>query len=225
MPQANTEHGNVERGVGASARPSPINFAAVMIRGVGSLYDLQVEAARLVLQSQARTAAAFGLPDYSGLFGIDDERAKHLISAGTDYLLNSAQQAKQTISEVHHHVGRLVEQETINIAESWRYGIQELNQQTEEGLTQFREMAKKQVEEVERTSETLHETARQGLREGGEQSRESMQEIGEQGRRTTQEAGEQVRDTVREGEDVHAGVRQSGQAETRDKTGKSSKTA
>ena len=50
------------------ARRAPIHVTALALRGIGQLYDMNVAATRVLLQTHARAASAFGFPDWSGLF-------------------------------------------------------------------------------------------------------------------------------------------------------------
>lgn len=148
---------------------SAINLSAIAMRGFGQLYDMQAAAARMMMQTQARAACAFGLPDYSDLFRFADDRAKHVFSASTEHLIHTAEQATETISEVQRQVGRLVEYQTVTAAENWQHGLQELEAQAEENLSQLKELARQQADQALLAVETLGEAARESLREGREQ--------------------------------------------------------
>jgi len=159
------------------------NLSAIAMRGFSQLYDMQAAAARLMLQTHARAATAFGLPDYSDLFRIADDRARRVFSSSTEQFLQTAEQANQTLQEVQKEMGRMVEFQTVNAAENFQQGLQELEAQAEENLTQLREFARQQAEQAMLATENLSETARESIREGGEQIRQSM----EQGRQELQQ--------------------------------------
>ena len=181
MAQTNPSNEGSQRRYQPAA--STVNFAAIATRGIGQLYDMQIAAARMLLQTQARTAATFGLPDFSDLFRVADDRAKRVFSSSTEHLLNATQQASETIAEVQHHVGRLVECQAVNVSETWQHELDEFSSQAEEGLTQLKEIARQQAEEAVRVAQTLSENAQQSMREGGEEMRESLQQGRKEGKR------------------------------------------
>lgn len=158
------------------AQAATFNVAAIATRGIGQLYDMQIAAARMMLQTQARAATAFGLPDYSDLFRVADDRAKHVFSSSTEHLLNVAQQAREAITEVQHHVGRLVECNTVTVSETWQQELDEFSNQAEQGLTQLKELARQEAEEAVKASEMIAQETRQMIRESGEESRRAMSE-------------------------------------------------
>jgi len=172
-----------------------VNVAAVALRGMGQFYDINLAATRAVLQAHARTVAALGWPDYSDLFTVADDRIKRVFSTGTEQLLETAQHAQETLGEVQRQVGRLVECQTVNLAENWQRGIEELGTQTEQSLSQLSEATRRQVDELEQATEQLGEAARENIRQGGEQFRQQAREGYEQGRELTErtrQAGEQA---------------------------------
>ena len=167
---------------GRGQRPSVpgINIAAYAVRGFSQLADMQLAATRLFLQTQARAATSLGLPDYSDLFRVADDRAKQLFTSGTEQLLNTAQQAGSTLSEVQRQVGRIVESQTVTLADTWQRGIEELGAQAEQGLETLSDTTRRQAEEAERVVQQLAETAQESIREAGEAA-ESEQEEGAAG--------------------------------------------
>jgi gas vesicle protein len=135
-----------------------VNFAELTLRGTAVMFDIQLSALRGLLQLQARSAAAFGAPDYSDLLRFTDSSAKRLLTTGTEQVLNSVRQASDTITEVQRQFARLVEQGTMQITEEVRQGIEELNQRTQEGLQEVKSLAQQGADEAERA-----------VREGGQQ--------------------------------------------------------
>lgn len=179
-----------------------VSVTAVALRSMGQLYDINLAATRTVLQAQARTAAAFGWPDYSDLFSVADDRIKRVFSTGTEQLLETAQHAQETLGEVQRQVGRLVECQTVNLAENWQRGIEELGTQTEQSLSQLSEVTRRQVDELEQATEQLGEAARENIRQGGEQFRQQAREGAEQGREATERAGQAGERASQEGEEA-----------------------
>jgi hypothetical protein len=88
-------------------------MAEVALRGTALLWDLQMETARNLWRTQARTAAMLGIPDYSDLFKFGDERTRRLFTTSAEQVLNSARQARDTMVEMQRQIGRLAEQQTM----------------------------------------------------------------------------------------------------------------
>ena len=129
------------------------NFAEIALRGTALLWDLQLEAVRNMWHAQARSAAMLGVPDYSHLFFVADERARRVFSTGAEQLFTTARHATETLSEVQHELGRLVEEQTIGITEEIRQRIEELGRRTEEGIEEIHRLARQNVGEAKRAME------------------------------------------------------------------------
>lgn len=141
-----------------------VNMAEIALRGTALLFDIQMEAARNMMQMQARTATVLGAPDYSDLFRMVDDRAKRLFSTSAEQILNSARQANETVAEMQRQIGRLMEQQTVELTEEMRQGIEQLGRHTQEGLQQVRQVVEQEAEELQRATE-------QAARGNGEQQR------------------------------------------------------
>ncbi len=178
---------------GGQQQPSMVNMTAMAARGLGQIYDMQLAASRMLLQTQARAASVFGIPDYSGLFRIGDDRARRVFSTTTDELVEVTQRTSDTVSEIQRHVGRLLEVNAVNMSESWRQGLQEFATQAEDSLEQLQELARQQADEAVRAAQEFSEMTRQTMRQGGEEMRETMRQGAERGREATAEAGEAAR--------------------------------
>jgi hypothetical protein len=125
-------------------------MAEVALRGTALLWDLQMETARNMWRTQARTAAMLGIPDCSALFQIGDDRARRLFTTSTEQILSSARQARETVVEMQRQMGRLAEQQTIGLTEEVRDQIEQIGRHTEQGLQQIREIAASEADHVER---------------------------------------------------------------------------
>jgi hypothetical protein len=142
-----------------------VNFAAIALRGASQVADMQLTAARLLLQTQARAAAAFGLPDVSAVFNEIDERTRHVFSTGAEQVLETAQRANEAVTELQRQVGRVVETQAVVAAEQWQRGLEELGTQAQEGIEQLCEAARQSAEEAQQATQLMadaaHETRRQ----------------------------------------------------------------
>lgn len=186
---------------------SSMSIPVIAMRGLGRIYDIQVAATRLMLQTQSSAASAFGWPDYSGLFRIADERTRRIFSAGTEQFLSLAEQANETTSEVQRQVGRMLESQAITEAENWQRGLEELGVQAEESLDEFKELALQQVEETIRAAESVSEESRAAIREGSDQFRQSIRQGMEEGRDLAARQGEEITEQT---EEIGSEVREAG---------------
>jgi hypothetical protein len=182
---AQQEHDEAGKG-----RQPTVNIAVSTLRSLGRFLDMQAATTRIMWQTQARAAAAFGVPDYSRLFQVNDERGQRLFSAATDNLSQIIQQADGPLTEMPSQIGRMLEQRTINLTERWKYGLEEMQQQTTESMKEIKELSLLQAEEMTRATESLTEATRTTLREGGEQFRESVR----QGREMATQQAEAIRE-------------------------------
>jgi hypothetical protein len=149
-----------------SSRANPVHFAAIALRGVGQVVDMQMTAARVLMQTQARAAAAFGWPDCSNLFESADERARHVFSTGAEKMLETAQRANEAVTELQRQVGRVVETQASAATEQWQRGIEELGSQTQQGIVQLCEAARQSAEEAAQATQSLSEAANETRRQG-----------------------------------------------------------
>jgi hypothetical protein len=158
-----------------------LNITAFAVRGFSQLCDMQMAATRLMLQTQARAATSLGLPDVSELFRVADDRAKQLFTSGTEQLLNTAQHARETFGEVQRQVGRLVETQTVSMADTWQRGIEELGAQAEQGLENLSETTRRQAEEAERALQKMAESAQDQIGQAGAAAQQEGDEAEAQG--------------------------------------------
>ncbi|BAL24952.1 hypothetical protein [Azoarcus sp. KH32C] len=197
--------GSNDRSEGRSAGSAmATNLAATALRGFGQLFDLQAAATRIVLRAQLRAAAAVGLPDYSRMLTVDDDRTLRLFSTTTDNAVRLANQAEDARGEIQGHLLRLLERQVIDFSEQWQYGLDELQQQATESMEDLKALSRQQAEEMARATESLTEATRETLREGGEQFRatvrqgiERTREIAERQTEALQEEAERTGEAMR----------------------------
>ena len=143
------------------------SMAEVALRGTALLFDLQMETARNIMRTQARTAALLGAPDYSQFFAAGDGAARRLFAASAEQMLNSARQARETVFEVQRQLGRLAEEQTFGIAEEVRDQIEHMTRHAEEGLEEIKHMAASEADRAQGLVDyALHGEQRQAGPEG-----------------------------------------------------------
>lgn len=160
---------------------APLNMAEVAYRGAALLYDLQMDVARSVLQTHARTASLFGAPDYSAWFRVADDRARRVFSESVEQMLAAARQVTSTVAQIQRELGRVAEQQTIVVTEELRQNVQQLGERTEEGFEQIRNVAQQQVDQAQAAldsarSEQQREQQASPQREAKPQHREATSE-------------------------------------------------
>jgi hypothetical protein len=160
---------------GIDGRQMPAHLTSLALRSIGQVYDMNLSAARVLLQTQARAASALGLPDWSGLFNTVDDRARHVFSTSAEQMVNTAQRASEAAAELQREVGRVVETQTASVAETIKQGLEELGSQTSEGLQQMVQTARQQAEEAQRVASSVGDELRGTMQQGGEQARQEMQ--------------------------------------------------
>jgi hypothetical protein len=193
-------------------RPSSVSVTSLALRGLGQVYDMNLAATRVMLQTQARAASVLGFPDWSGVFDQVDERARHVFSASAEQLVETTQRASEVASDLQRQVGRVVETQAATVAESLQHGLEELSTQANEGLKQLCDTARQQADEAERVAQTMSEEMRETLRQGGEQMRNAMRQGGEEVRGSLRQGGEQMSESMRQGGEESREAAQRGRA-------------
>jgi hypothetical protein len=155
------------------SRHTPVHLTALALKSIGQVYDMNLSATRVLLQTQARAAAAIGFPDWSGLFNVVDERARRVFSTGAEQLLSTAQRANDTATELQREVGRVVESQAATVAQKLQEGLEELGSQTNDGLNQLVQTAREQAEEAERVASSIGEEMREVVERSGEAAEEA----------------------------------------------------
>lgn len=178
------------------------NLTMTTLRGLGQFYDMQAATTRIMLRAQMRAASALGLPDYSRIFEVSDDRATRLFSAATENLAQFVEQEDGSLAEVPSQVIRLFEQQAIDANERWKHGLEELHQQAAESIEELKELSRQQAEEIARATESLSEATEESLREGSEQFRATVRQGREAGIRQAQAIREGAERAASEGEEA-----------------------
>ncbi|HET7598520.1 MAG TPA: hypothetical protein VFK15_16445 [Burkholderiales bacterium] len=151
------------------------NLADIMVQGAARIVELQTSTARVLLRAQGRSAAFFGAPDWTQLLGRNGtEHISELFMTGAQQALNLMRHTNQTLTLLQQQMGQLVEQQTAEVAQEMRHGVEEVSRRTEETLDQLRQ-----------TTQQAAEEAQQWTEEGGEEASEQPRR-GRRGRRRAQ---------------------------------------
>jgi hypothetical protein len=154
------------------------------------LLDLQLDTARSLWRTQARTAAMLGLPDYSHLFRAGDDRSRRLFSLGAEQALNTVRHAQDAVLEVQRQIGRLAEQQAILIADEMRDQIEQIGRRSERELQAFHELAVSGADELANAGERAIDEAERQRDENEDDERDSEEPLHQLVDRSGHEAGE-----------------------------------
>ncbi len=134
------------------SQQSTFNLADLFVQGAMRIVDMQASAARVLLQTQGRSARLFGGPDWTHTLNGPSEQVSQLISAGTEQAMSLARHTSETISEVQQQFGQLVEQQTAQLAQEMRHGMEEVSRRAEKSLKDLRQNTEHAASEVRRAS-------------------------------------------------------------------------
>ena len=201
----------------AQSLPNPAQFTSLAMRSMGQLCDMNLAATRVLFQTQARAAAALGLPDWSGVFSQTDEQARQVFTNSAEQLVQATQRANEAAAELQRQISRVVEAQSSSMVQTVQQGLEQFGQQTEEGLNQLCASAREQADNTERVTQSLNDevlqTLRQGsegmrnaMRQGGEHLRENMRQGAEHGEQSAKAAAQASRNVIVDahGQGIHS---------------------
>ncbi len=137
-----------------------VNLAEVLVQGTARILDLQATATRTFLQTQSRSAAMLGAPDWSPLFnGRNGEELSHLFSASAEQAVEYLRQTNAAWREVQQQFTDLLDQQTQQFTEQMRKGMEEVGRRGQEEMDQLRRAAMQTASAAERTGrDAVHTT-------------------------------------------------------------------
>jgi hypothetical protein len=136
-----------------SPPPSMPSATSLALRSFGTLFDAQLATMGLIVQSQARAAAFFGLPDVSDIISSTYEGAQRVVVTSTEQFLRTTERTNEALTEVQRISGHAVESQTRALFDQWTGRIDELSDRTDEKLTQIFNLAREQAAQVDRAAE------------------------------------------------------------------------
>ena len=169
--ERDAQPGGVHNGDASRGAEQTLNMAELAVRGTTALFDIQLTALRGLWQLQARSAAAFGAPDYSDLLRSTENGTQRLLSTSAEQVLTSARQAADAITEMQSQFGRLIEQSAHQLTDEIQHGIEEISQRAQEGLHVVKEMAEQGLHQSNGTGTAAQRHAHEA---GTEQVAESL---------------------------------------------------
>jgi ABC-type transporter Mla subunit MlaD len=155
------------RGTQGRTQQPNINLADIFVQGAMRIVDMQTSAARVLLQTQGRSARLFGAPDWSQPLNGSTEQFSQLLSAGTEQALNNMRHTNETISEVQQQFGQLMQQQTAQLTQEMRNGLEQVSRRAEESLEELRHTTERATEEAQRASDESHAGGNGGRQKRG----------------------------------------------------------
>jgi len=182
----------------SEATPSSAEFfgslAEIGLRGAAQVVDMQYTALRALWETRARTAAAFGYPDYAGAFaGNDEDRVREVLQATTEQLVDASQQMSEATAQIQAHVRRIFESQAEAVAENWHQTIEQFGARAAESSQQLCAGALEQAERFGSLARVRVEETQAALQQAGEQ----LSQVAEESARRGAEALARVSDASR----------------------------
>jgi hypothetical protein len=152
------------------AQQQGVSFAEIFFKSTARILDIQTAAARSLLQTQSRSAAMLGVPDWSDLFnGRTGEQLSNLYNTGAEQAVNYLRQTNETLREVQHQFGQLVEQQTQQVTEQMRQSMEELGRRGQQSIDEMRRATDQAMQQA-RQAQTEQHRASQESQAHGQQS-------------------------------------------------------
>ena len=166
--------------------PSSAEFfgsvAEIGLRGAAQVVDMQYNALRALWETRARTAAAFGYPDYAGAFaGNDEDRVRQVLQTTTEQLVDASQQMTEAAVQIQAHVRRIFESQAQAVAENWQQTVEQLGARAAESSQQLCAGALEQAERFRRLARVRVEETQAALQQAGEQLSQVAEESARRG--------------------------------------------
>lgn len=113
---------------------APSELTETAIRTAEQICQMNVAATSVMLQAQAQTACALGMPDWSSVIAAGSEQTRQVLSAGTEQLVQAAQQTEAVVGELQRNASQLMEDQASRTSQLIQDGMAELSQQTRDSL-------------------------------------------------------------------------------------------
>ena len=140
------------------------NLAEIFVQGMARIVNIQTTAARVLLQSQGRSAALFGAPDWTEALNRQSEHFSELFATGAEQTVNLIRQTSETVNGLQQQVGQLFERRTAQVTEEMRSGIEDLARRSEQGLEEMRGTTQQAARQLQRGRASGNGKKRRGRR-------------------------------------------------------------
>jgi hypothetical protein len=150
----------------SSVQPA-LAFAEMAVRGATQLYGLQMTAIRALSETHARTAAAFGLPDWTDwLRNGTEESLRQAAVSTTEQVLETSRRTGEAITRLGGNFNELIRAQSGAAAQQWQKVIEQIGAQATESLERFREVTEGQSQRLMEETEARVEAIATAMQEG-----------------------------------------------------------
>ena len=161
------------------------SLAEMGLRGAAQLVDMQVSAAQALWEMRARTASAFGYPDYASAFaGNGEDRVRQVLQTTTEQLIDTSQQTGEAIAKIRGQAQRILESQAQAVAESWQLTVEQWGARAAESMQQICATVLQQADQFGRVAQVRVEETQAALQHAAEQ----LSQVAEEGARRGAEA-------------------------------------
>ena len=138
------------------------------IRGASQMYGLQMSAIRAMSETHARTAAAFGFPDWTEWFrNGSEEGIREAVNGTAEQVLSTSRRTAEAVSRLGENVNELLRVQTGAATQQWQKVIEQFGTQAAESLERFREVTESQSQRLMQETEARVEAIATAMQEEG----------------------------------------------------------
>jgi len=138
------------------------------VRGATQLYGLQMSALRALSETHARTAAAFGFPDWTEwLRNGSEENLRLAAISTTQQVMETSRRTGEAVTRLGENLRELLQAQTGAGAQQWQKVIEQFGTQTTESLEWFREVAEGQSQRLIQETEARVEAIAAAMQDVG----------------------------------------------------------
>ncbi|WP_298011632.1 hypothetical protein [uncultured Aquabacterium sp.] len=112
----------------------PVDLAETVLRTAEQFCQMNVAATSVMLQAQAQAAGAVGLPDWSAMIAVGSEQTRHMLTIGTDQLVQAAQHADAMACEMQRNTSQMLQDQTARATEMVSTSLDQMGQRARDQL-------------------------------------------------------------------------------------------
>ena len=169
------------------------------VRGATQLYGLQMSTLRALSEAHARTAAAFGFPDWTEwLRNGSEESLRQATISTTQQVMETSRRTGDAVTRLGTNLRELLHAQTGAAAQQWQKAIEQFGAQTTESLERFREVAEGQSQRLMEETEARVEAIAAAMQDTGGAMQQDDGSGEDPTRRAIQSNGAKARNATRQ---------------------------
>lgn len=146
------------------AQPATANLVEIFVEGAARMIELQSAATRAFLQTQGRSAAILGWPDWSRIVAGGDD-GRNLFDTGARQLVDSLRETQRTLTDLQQQLGRIAQQQARQMTDQVRDTIEEIGRRGREGIEEWRKSAVQGTSQLQRAAQDVAQHGRETQQE------------------------------------------------------------